>query len=87
MKKIAVSLIFCLSNSVFANGIDSGNVVLGAIVGGYVIGQVINQRPVPQPQVIYLPAPQPVPQQVCEVRIMRDQYGQMREFTACYYRY
>ena len=70
---------------------NAGNVILGAIVGGYVIGQVINQsRPVyaPPPQVVYVPAVQyvHVPQQVCEVKFMPDQYGQLREFTSCYYR-
>ena len=65
---------------------NTGNVILGAVVGSYVLGQILNQnRPVvvQQPQVIYMPQPQP--QQTCEVRFAHDQFGQLREFTTCYY--
>jgi hypothetical protein len=67
--------------------------ILGAVIGGVILGQVINnQRPqviVQQPQVIYQQPQviyQQAPQQVCEVKMVQDQFGQVREFTACYYR-
>ena len=98
MKKILVGLIAAVSLSTAMAGhgfhqhhhhhgsSNTGNVILGAVVGSYVLGQILNQnRPVvvQHPQVIYMP--QPVPQQTCEVRFMHDQFGQLREFTTCYY--
>lgn len=65
---------------------SSENAILGAVIGGVVTGVIMNsQRPqviVQQPQVIY----QRALQQVCEVKLIQDQFGQVREFTACYYR-
>jgi hypothetical protein len=95
MKKILVGLIAAVGFSTAMaqhghhhhhHGSNTGNVILGAVIGSYVIGQIMNQnRPVivQQPQVIYMP--QPVPQQTCEVKFMHDQFGQLREFTTCYY--
>ena len=94
MKKILVGLIAAVGlstamaqhghhNHHHHGGSNTGNVILGAVIGSYVIGQIMNQnRPVivQQPQVIYIPQPQ----QTCEVRFAHDQYGQLREFTTCY---
>lgn len=74
--------------------------ILGAVIGGVVTGVILNsQRPqviVQQPQVVYqqpqviYQQPQVVyqqaPQKVCEVKMIQDQFGQVREFSACYYR-
>ena len=102
MKRVLIALVASIglmsaahANGGHHHGSNTGAIVLGSIVGGYVLGQVINQnRPVivQQPQVIYAPQPQVIyvpqraPVQQCEVKILADQFGQMREFTSCYYR-
>lgn len=67
--------------------------ILGAVIGGVVTGVILNSQRqqviVQQPQVIYQQPQviyQQAPQQVCEVKMIQDQFGQTREFTACYYR-
>lgn len=97
MKKIAVALtIAALTAPAFADGRghhgghyynSSYPLILGGVVG-YIVGKSSQPQPVyqPAPIVIYQGQQAPAPQQVCETKIMNDQFGQAREFTACYYR-
>ena len=102
MKKIligvvaSIAVLSCAPASAQYYGHNHGGrdqAILGAVIGGVVTGVILNsQRPqviVQQPQVIYQQPQviyQQAPQQVCEVKLIQDQFGQVREFTACYYR-
>lgn len=102
MKKIAVALtVVALASPAFAGGHGHGHghggygyhqtsaypLILGGVIG-YIVGKNDQPQPVyqPAPIVIYQGQQAPAPQQVCETKIMNDQFGQAREFTACYYR-
>jgi len=69
------------------------DIIIGTVIGGVVTGVIMNSQRgqvIVQPQVVYQPEPQvvyqPAPQKFCEVKFIQDQFGQVREFTACYYR-
>ena len=81
-------------NHHYHNHGNRDNAILGAVIGGVITGVILNSQRqqviIQQPQVIYQQAPQVIyqqaPQQVCEVKLIQDNFGQVREFTACYYR-
>lgn len=83
----------CAQNHRHQHHNGTRDIIIGTVIGGVVTGVIMNSQRgqvIVQPQVVYQPEPmpvyQPAPKQYCEVKFIQDQFGQVREFTACYYR-